>query len=53
MADEVAHEKRALRAELRERRRITPSHEREFAVASITQNLIDLTSGLGSRSLAA
>jgi len=53
MAHEVAHEKRALRAELRERRRITPSHEREAADAAITQNLIDLTSGLGSRSLAA
>ena len=53
MADEVAHEKRALRAELRERRRITTSRERESADAAITQNLIDLTSGLGSRSLAA
>src|SRR3954466_9220768 len=53
MADEVAHEKRALRAELRERRRITTSREREIADEAITQNLIDLTSGLGSRSLAA
>ena len=53
MADEVAHEKRALRAELRERRRITTATERESADAAITQNLIDLVSGLGSRSLAA
>lgn len=53
MADEVSHEKRALRAELRERRRITTAKERSDADAAITQNLIDLTSGLGSRSLAA
>jgi len=53
MADEVAHEKRALRAELRERRRITPSTERAAADAAITQHLIDLTSDLGSRSIAA
>jgi 5-formyltetrahydrofolate cyclo-ligase len=53
MADEVAHEKRALRAELRERRRITTAKERAEADAAITRNLVDLTSGLGSRSLAA
>lgn len=53
MADEVAHEKRALRAELRERRRITTSKERATADSLITQNLITLTSELGSRSVAA
>ncbi|MCU1439250.1 MAG: 5-formyltetrahydrofolate cyclo-ligase [Rhodoglobus sp.] len=50
---DASHEKRALRAELRERRRITTSKEREEADAAITRNLIDLTSGLGSRSIAA
>lgn len=53
MADEVALAKRALRAELRERRRITTAKERESADAAITQNLIDLTSDLGVRSLSA
>ena len=53
MVDEVAHEKRALRAELRERRRITTSKDREEADAAITRNLIELTTTLGSRSVAA
>jgi 5-formyltetrahydrofolate cyclo-ligase len=53
MTDDVSTQKRALRAELRERRRITPSTERSAADAAITQNLIDLASGLGSRSLSA
>lgn len=53
MADEVALAKRALRAELRERRRIAPAKEREAADAAITQNLIDLASDLGVRSLSA
>lgn len=53
MPDEVASQKRALRAELRERRRITPDAQREAADAAITQNLIDLASGLGSRSISA
>jgi 5-formyltetrahydrofolate cyclo-ligase len=45
--------KRALRAELRERRRITTELQRSEADAAITQNLVDLASGLGSRSLSA
>jgi 5-formyltetrahydrofolate cyclo-ligase len=53
MADEVALQKRALRAELREWRRITPPKEREAADAAITQNLVELASDLGSRSLSA
>jgi 5-formyltetrahydrofolate cyclo-ligase len=53
MTDDVSTQKRALRAELRERRRITPSTERIAADAAITQNLIDLASDLGSRSLSA
>jgi 5-formyltetrahydrofolate cyclo-ligase len=53
MTDEVSNEKRALRAELRERRRITTSTERAAADAAITENLISLASDLGSRSLSA
>lgn len=53
MADEVGLAKRALRAELKERRRIATAKEREAADAAITQNLIDLTSDLGSKSIAA
>lgn len=53
MADDVGNQKRALRAELRERRRIATSTERAAADAAITQNLIDLTTDLGSRSIAA
>lgn len=47
MFEDVANQKRALRAELRERRRIMTAKERSEADAAITQNLIDLTSDLG------
>jgi len=53
MSDEVGNAKRALRAELRERRRIRTASERQHADAALTQNLIALTTSLGSRSLAA
>jgi len=53
MSDEVGNAKRALRAELRERRRIRTAPERQDADAALTQNLIALTTSLGSRSLAA
>jgi 5-formyltetrahydrofolate cyclo-ligase len=53
MADDVSNAKRALRAELRERRRIISPAKRERADAAITQHLVDLASDLGSRSLAA
>ncbi|WP_439564119.1 5-formyltetrahydrofolate cyclo-ligase [Microcella sp.] len=43
--------KRALRAELRERRRIRPQHERDLATESLTRQLIALASTLGPRSL--
>ena len=43
--------KRALRAELRERRRIRPHHEREAATEQLTRQLIAITSTLGPRSL--
>lgn len=44
--------KRALRAELRGRRRIRPQHEREASTDALTTQLIALTSTLGPRSLA-
>jgi 5-formyltetrahydrofolate cyclo-ligase len=46
-ADSAVHAKRALRAELRERRRIRPRHERELAAEHLTGQLIALTSTLG------
>jgi 5-formyltetrahydrofolate cyclo-ligase len=51
--DVVGREKRALRADLRERRRTTPAVERERANDAITQNLVQLASDLGSRSISA
>lgn len=53
MSDEVGNQKRALRAEIRERRRITPDHHRQSADTAITEHLIQLTSDLHSTSLAA
>jgi 5-formyltetrahydrofolate cyclo-ligase len=53
MTDGPESQKRALRAELRERRRIRTATERERAATQITQHLIDLTSDVGSRSIAA
>ncbi len=47
----IGNEKRALRAEIRERRRITPTRERELATASLTANLRELARGV--RSMAA
>ena len=47
----VANEKRALRAEIRERRRITPAHERAEATAAVTEHLKQLAGGI--RSMAA
>jgi 5-formyltetrahydrofolate cyclo-ligase len=53
MTDDASNQKRALRAELRERRRITPSKERAEADAAITQHLVDLTTDLRATSIAA
>jgi 5-formyltetrahydrofolate cyclo-ligase len=53
MVHDVGDEKRALRAELRERRRITPAGDRELAASALTANLIELTSRFGVKSLAA
>ena len=50
--DTAAHRKRALRAELRERRQNLTSTERQAATAGITRNLIDLTTDLSARSVA-
>lgn len=44
--------KRALRAELRERRRIRPQHERDLAAEAITRQLVALASALGPRAIA-
>ena len=48
MAAGVDNEKRALRAEVRERRRITPAAERAEATASVTGHLQELAAGIQS-----
>ncbi len=53
MNGDVSHQKRALRAELRERRRIMTATEREQATSLITAHLRDLVTGLDARSIAA
>lgn len=52
MAD-VEQQKRALRAELRERRRIRTSTQRDADAAALTEHLIALATQLGVRSIAA
>ena len=51
--DTAAHRKRALRAELRERRQNLTTTERESATAGITRHLVDLATDLSARSVAA
>ena len=51
--DTAAHRKRALRAELRERRQNLTTTERQGATAGITRNLVDLVTDLSARSVAA
>ncbi|MBN9140962.1 MAG: 5-formyltetrahydrofolate cyclo-ligase [Micrococcales bacterium] len=53
MPDEPENRKRALRAELRERRRIRTTTERERASAAITQHLVQLASDLDAGFIAA
>jgi 5-formyltetrahydrofolate cyclo-ligase len=53
MSDDIGHEKRALRAELRERRRTMTAPERSDARARITANLTELVADKPVRSLAA
>jgi len=53
MSVDVSHEKRALRAELRERRRTIPSVERASWDSALSKNLIELTSETDVKSIAA
>jgi 5-formyltetrahydrofolate cyclo-ligase len=53
VADPVETQKRALRAQIRERRRNRTSTQRDAAASAITQHLVDLASDLQVRSLSA
>jgi len=53
MSSEVANTKRALRAELRERRRLTTPRERESATRTLTGFLIELATSLDVGSISA
>jgi 5-formyltetrahydrofolate cyclo-ligase len=53
MPGDVSHLKRALRAELRERRRIMTEREREQSSAAICQHLIELATRVKARSISA
>ncbi|WP_349902052.1 5-formyltetrahydrofolate cyclo-ligase [Parafrigoribacterium humi] len=53
MSGDEGHQKRALRAELRERRRTMTIPQRENATEKITEHLIQLTTQLNARSVAA
>jgi 5-formyltetrahydrofolate cyclo-ligase len=53
MNGDPSNEKRALRAELRERRRNLTALERETATDAFTQHLSELTTTLGARSVSA
>lgn len=52
MPSTADHQKRALRAELRERRQNLTANEREKATIGVTNNLIALVTGLDARSIA-
>ncbi|BDZ44780.1 5-formyltetrahydrofolate cyclo-ligase [Naasia aerilata] len=51
MPADAGHQKRALRADLRERRRNLTSSERSGAAEGLTRNLIALTESTGARSV--
>ena len=53
MTDDVSHQKRALRAELRERRRTMTATERETSAAALTRQLEALTTEVGATYIAA
>ncbi|MFB2596963.1 5-formyltetrahydrofolate cyclo-ligase [Herbiconiux sp. P17] len=53
MTSEVAHAKRALRAELRERRRTRPAHVVDNANLGFTENLIALAKETDARTISA
>jgi len=52
MSTELTNQKRALRAELRERRQNLTGLEQDAATVGITRNLVDLTTDLSARSVA-
>jgi 5-formyltetrahydrofolate cyclo-ligase len=52
MAADAGHQKRALRAELRERRRNLTALERQSATDGFTRGLSELTTSLGAKSVA-
>lgn len=51
MANDVEHEKRALRAELRERRQLLSESQRGALDSSLTDRLAELVDSLGARSI--
>jgi 5-formyltetrahydrofolate cyclo-ligase len=51
MPEDLVSVKRALRADIRERRRAMPEHEREAATARITEHLKNLVAARGVKSL--
>lgn len=51
MSNDVEHAKRALRAELRERRQLLSDAQRETAAAAIGARLDDLVDAIGARSI--
>lgn len=51
MGEELSHQKRALRADLRERRRSLTSTERSRATTGLTEQLTALTRAVGAHSL--
>jgi 5-formyltetrahydrofolate cyclo-ligase len=53
MSGDESHQKRALRAELRERRRIMTAREREQSTSQLREHLIDLATRLRVSSVAA
>jgi 5-formyltetrahydrofolate cyclo-ligase len=53
MTGDVSHQKRALRAELRERRRIMTAPERSRATEQLSAHLVELATRLGVMSMAA
>jgi len=52
-SDDVSHDKRALRAELRERRRTRPAHVVDSANEGFTQKLIELATATDARTISA
>ncbi len=53
MTSDPSHEKRAIRAELRERRRTRPAHVVDTANLGFTENLIALAKETGARTISA